>query len=318
MKKNAISVLQPGIVPDLSSRELQAVCTVAECSSFMAASLTLGISQSALTRTVQRVENALGLELFKRSTRRVEITPAGQEFVDLANRILSDLSISYENMRAVSDEHRGSIIVSSIMSVAYAHMPRITASYRLSRPNIEIELREGIHGSVIDDIRSGVADLGITYLENIPKEFSTFALGSEVFHLVMPHEHPLCRKEGIRIGDLAGTALVSMPRAAHIRKLLDGLASIAGLRLPHALVVHQFATMMQCVRAGVGIALVPGGAVAAAVSVGLTSRPLIAPRLERAIGVLSLKHRSPSPAATGFMAHLQAHWTDQKTDTPSA
>ncbi|WP_369414103.1 LysR family transcriptional regulator [Paracandidimonas lactea] len=304
------SLLQPGTVPDLSSRELQAICTVAECGSFMAAALTLNISQSALTRIVQRVESALGLELFRRSTRRVEISPAGQEFVDLANRVLSDLRISYENMQAISDEHRGSIIISAVMSVAYTQMPKIVASYRLRRPNIEIHLREGIHGTVMDDVRSGVADLGITYLDSIPKEFAAVELGSEVFHLVMPRNHPLSGKDGVRIEDLANTALVSMPRAAHIRKLLDGLASLAGMRLHHAITVNQFATMMQCVRAGVGIALVPSGAVPAALSVGLISRPLIEPQLKRAIGVLSLKHRSPAPAAAGFLAHLRANWND--------
>jgi len=93
-------------LPDLSSRELQAICMVAECGSFVAAALTLNVSQPALTRTVQRVEKALGVELFHRSTRRVETTAAGLEFVSLANRVLADLRISFENMREISDEHR--------------------------------------------------------------------------------------------------------------------------------------------------------------------------------------------------------------------
>jgi DNA-binding transcriptional LysR family regulator len=55
-------------IPDLSSRELLAVCTIAEHGSFMAASLTLNISQPALTRTVQRVEQAIGLEVFRKAS----------------------------------------------------------------------------------------------------------------------------------------------------------------------------------------------------------------------------------------------------------
>jgi len=310
MSKRPISAIpQPKAIPDLSSRELQAVCTIADYGSFMAAALTLNVSQPALTRTVQRVEAALGVELFRRSTRRVDITPAGQEFIDLANRILSDLSISYENMRSISDEQRGHVIVSASMSSAYTQMPRIVSSYRQSRPSIEIQLREGIQGAVLDDVRSGVADLGITYMDDAAGEFSTIELGIEVFHLVMPRGHPLSGKVGVRIHDLASTALVSMPKAAHIRKLLDGAASVAGLALHHAVTVHQFATAMQCVRAGVGVAVVPGGAVPAAVSVGLISRPL-EPQLERAIGVMMLKHRSPTPAASGFLTHLRAHWED--------
>lgn len=307
-RKPPSALLQPGTVPDLSSRELQALCMIAECGSFMAAALTLNVSQPALTRTVQRVEKALGVELFRRSTRRLDITAAGQEFIDLANRVLSDLSISYENMRSISDEQRGRIIVSASMSAAYTQIPRIVASYRLTRPNIEIQLREGIQGAVLDDVRSGVADMGLTYLEEIPSEFSAIELGSEVFHFVMPTSHPLSKKKGIRVEDLAGAALVSMPKAAHIRKLLDGLAALAGLRLHHAITVHHFATAMQCVRAGVGISLVPSAAISAALSAGLVSRPLVEPRLKRSVGILFLKHRSPTPAVTGFVAQLRSDW----------
>ena len=307
-QKQPSALLQPGAIPDLGSRELQALCTIAEYGSFMAAALTLNISQPALTRTVQRVEASLGVELFRRSTRRVEITPAGQEFIDLANRVLSDLSISYENMRSVAQEQRGRIIVSAAMSAAYTQMPRIVARYRESRPNIEIHLREGVHGAVVDDIRSGVADLGVTYLEFIADDFAVVELGREVFHVVMPKDHPLAGSDGIRIGDLADTPLVSMPKSSHMRKLFDGVASLAGIRFQHAITVHHFATAMACVRASVGITLVPGAAVPAAIGAGLVSRPLVEPKLERPVGVLFLQHRSPTPLVSGFLAHLKEHW----------
>jgi len=187
-------------------------------------------------------------------------------------------------------------------------MPRIVASYRQSRPNIEIQLREGIQGAVLDDVRSGVADLGITYVDESADEFCVIELGTEVFHVVMPRDHPLSASDGIRIQDLAAADLVSMPKAAHLRKLLDGMASVAGITLRHDVTVQQFATAMQCVRAGVGILVAPGGAVPAAASAGLISRPLAEPGMERAIGAMFLKHRSPTAPAAGFLAHLQANW----------
>lgn len=307
-KKSAPSLLQSGTIPDLSSRELQAVCTIAEYNSFMAAALTLSISQPALTRMVQRVESALGLELFRRSTRRIETTPAGQEFIDLANRILSDLRISYENMRDISDEQRGRVIISSVMSAAYSQLPRLVASYLLSRPKIEIQLREGVHGTVMKDVRSGLADLGITYLDEVPREFATIELSTEGFHVVMPKQHRLACLDEIRIEDIADCTLVSLPKEAHARKLLDGAASLAGFSLHHAITVHQFATVMQCVRAGVGVSVVPSGAVPVAVSAGLISRPLVKPHFERSMGILTLKDRALTPSAKGFLTHLQSDW----------
>jgi DNA-binding transcriptional LysR family regulator len=302
--------LTKSALPDLSSRELQAVCTIAECGSFMGASLTLQVSQPALTRTVQRVEQALGIELFRRTTRRVEVTPAGQEFIALANRVLDDLRISFESMREISDEQRGQVIVSAVMSVAYTQLPRIVSRYRETRARIEIQLREGVHGTILEEVRSGIADIGITYVDDVPAELSSIPLAREAFHVVMPRAHPLAGNEGITLDEVAGYAMVSLPRESQTRRLIDGLASAAGLTLQHAVTVHQFATVMQCVQAQVGLAIVPGGAVPSALSAGLVSRPLAKPTVSRTMGAIFLKDRGLTPSAKGFLTQLQADWLE--------
>lgn len=295
-------------LPDLSARELQAVCTVAESGSFMAASLTLGISQPALTRIVQRVESALGVELFRRTTRRVEVAPAGAEFVAVAYRILNDLRISVESIREIADEQRGQVIVSAVMSIAYSKLPGIVAAYRQSRSGIEIQLREGVHGNVVDDVRSGVSDIGITYVDDVPQGFEQILLGRAGFHVVMPQGHPLADSRGVTLRQAAAYPLVSLPRESQTRRLLDGLASGMGLSLKCAVTVSQFVTLMQCVRSGVGIAVIPGGAIATAFDAGLVFRPLSQPKVERKLGAIRLPDRSLTPSASGFLAQLQSNW----------
>jgi len=214
-------------------------------------------------------------------------------------------------MRSISDEQRGRLIVSTTISAAYSQMPRIIASYQRSRPNIEIELREGTHGSVLDDVRSGVADLGVTYLDNVPNDFAIIELGSVRFYFIMPKSHPLAKRDGLSIMDLADSALVSMPKTAHIRNLIKGLASIANLRLHIAVTVHHFATCVACVRAGIGIALVPEAVLPAALSAGLVSRPLTEPQVERGLGIFFLKVRPPTPATSAFVTQLKSQWQTQ-------
>src|SRR3954462_15809029 len=80
-------------IPDLGAKQLQAVLAVAGQGSFVAAAAVLRISQPALTRTIQRVEDVLGVALFERSTRRVALTGAGREFVAVAERLLNDLRL---------------------------------------------------------------------------------------------------------------------------------------------------------------------------------------------------------------------------------
>src|SRR4029077_5970567 len=141
--------MHPSHVPDLTARQLHAVLSVAEYGSFIAAAALLKTSQPALTRTIKRVEDFLGVRLFDRSTRRVEITVAGREFISVAERMLNDLRISVRSMREIGEQQRGQVIVSSIMSVANSVLPQIVASYRAASPGVELHFREGVHGTVL-------------------------------------------------------------------------------------------------------------------------------------------------------------------------
>jgi DNA-binding transcriptional LysR family regulator len=93
-------------IPDLGSRQVLAVLAIADYGSFIAAAAFLKTSQPALTRTIKRIEDVLGVSLFERTTRRVQLTPAGREFVAVAERVLNDLRISVRSMRDFADQQR--------------------------------------------------------------------------------------------------------------------------------------------------------------------------------------------------------------------
>lgn len=284
-----------------------AVVAVAKQGSFIAAALTLHVSQAALTRTIQRVEEALGVALFVRSTRRVELTAAGREFAGVAERMLNDLRITARGMQEISDEQRGQVIVACMMSVALTTLPDIVAGYRRERPRVEIHIREGVHGSVIEDVRSGVADLGITYLGNVPEGIASQTLGHEGFYVVLPPGHTLGRKRGMKLQELQDVPLISLPVEAHTRRFMDTAAAAVGAMLDHSITCTQIGTVINFVKAGVGAALMPYGALPEAHSAGLETRQLIAPNLSQELGLVWLHDREASPAAAGFMAELRKH-----------
>jgi len=303
--------MQPTNIPDLSARQLHAVLAVAEYSSFIAAAAFLKTSQPALTRTIKRVEDVLGVRLFDRSTRRVSITTAGREFVAVAERMLNDLRISIGSMRQISEQLRGQIIISSIMSVANGLLPAIVAKYRTSRPGIEIILREGVHGTVLEDIRSGTADLGATYVDDVPDFVEAKRVSREVFDVILPRSHPLtksARRSSVTLTELVSFPLVSLPHESRTRRIIDGAASTAGHTLQHVATVTQFATMMSFVRAGVGIAIVPSGAIAGLLGRDIAVLTLTKPRLSRDVGLIWLRERELTPAAQGFAVLFEEMW----------
>ena len=299
--------MHPSTIPDIGARDLLAVVTIAKQGSFTAAALTLHVSQAALTRTVQRAEEALGVALFVRSTRRVELTTAGREFAGVAERMLNDLRIAARGIQEMSDEQRGQVIVACMMSVALTTLPVIVAGYRRDRPRVEIHIREGVHGSVIEDVRSGVADLGITYLGNLPEGIVSQTLGHEGFYVVLPPNHTLGRKRRMKLDELQGVPLISLPVEAHTRRFLDTAAAAVGVMLDHSITCTQIGTAINFVKAGVGAALMPYGALPQAHNAGLETRPLISPGLSQELGLVWLRDRQVSPAAVGFMLELRKH-----------
>src|SRR5215208_1150468 len=110
--------MHPADVPDIRARELLTVLTLAEYGSFGAAAAHLKTSQPALTRTIKRIERILGVTLFARNTRRVEITAAGREFVTVAERMLNDLQLTVRNMREVTLEQRGRVTITTYSAFA--------------------------------------------------------------------------------------------------------------------------------------------------------------------------------------------------------
>jgi DNA-binding transcriptional LysR family regulator len=288
--------------PDVNSRQLRAVLAVAEYRSFIAAAAFLKTSQPALTRTIKQIEGTLGVSLFSRSTRQVSVTEAGKEFAALAERLLSDLKIGIESMRELTDQQRGQIIVSSIMSLAHVALPAIIAEYNRQFPGIEIHLREGVQGNIQDDVRSGLADFGVGYVADMAGPFATERLGTEAFSVVLPSRHHLARMKEIELKTLKDSILVSLPTDSRTRRIIDGAAATAGFAFRHAVIVNQFATLYTFVRNGVGLTIVPDGARPPANDRTLVSRPLSRPRVSRDIGIVRLRDRELSPASAGLLA----------------
>ncbi|MBS0538170.1 MAG: LysR family transcriptional regulator [Proteobacteria bacterium] len=295
-------------LPDLSARQLEAVLALAEYGSFVAAAAALRISQPALTRALKRLEAELGVRLFERSTRRVQITAAGREFAAVAERMLNDLGITVQSVREVAEERRGLVVISSVMSVAGGHLPGIVAAYRADRQGVEIHVREGVHATVLEDVRSGVADFGIGYVDELPEFVVGTPLSRETFCVVMPARHKLAARRSVSLADLRDEAMIALPTESRTRRTLDVAAATAGVVLRQRVTVGQFATLMALVGAGGGLGIVPLGATRGPMARGLRSVPLGEPKLARRLGLMALREREPTPAAAGFIALLRRRW----------
>jgi DNA-binding transcriptional LysR family regulator len=232
----------------------------------------------------------------------VTVTDAGQEFTGFAERWLNDLKISIENMRELAEQPRGQIVVASVVSLANAVLPTLIADYSRRFPRIEIHLREGLHRVVRDEVRGGLADFGIGYLDDAPKSFITEQLGVETFHVVLRKNTALARRRKIELPALSDAAMVSFPAESRTRRILDDAAAAAGLSFRYLMTTNRLPTLHGLVRNGVGLAIVPASERPSPDDRDLTSRPLIGRRLACPIGIMRLQERELSPPAAEFLA----------------
>lgn len=304
--------MNTGHVPDIGARQLVAVLAVAENRSFVAAAAELQMSQPAVTRSIKRIEDVLGVRLFERTTRSVHLTDAGREFVALAQRMTNDLRIAANSMREIADQQRGQVIVTSLMSIAHGMLPRAIATYHQARPGIEIQVRDGIHSDVLDDLKSGAADFGITYLQDIPDGLTATLLGNGSFDLVATASSEIgaSARTSISFDELRGVPLVSMPPGSQTRRVLDATAARRGFALTHAAVVSQIPTLLSFVRSGVGAGLVPSSSISGDLSKDMVRMSVRDPKISLNIGILRYGERSLSPAAEGLLDVVKTCWQD--------
>src|SRR5262245_36437597 len=293
---------------DVSSRQLRAVVALARFRSFVAAAASLGVSQPALSRAVQRLERSLGVALFTRSTRSVSLTAAGRDFLPTVERLLNDLDRHLGRMRELAEQQRGYVVVASLMSLAHHVLPAATATYRRRFPHIDLYLREGVQDAIVADVRGAVADIGIGNASDVPAPVVTEPLGDEPCRLVLPPRHPLAKRSAVAVVDLQGEPLISMPPESGLRRLIDRAALAAGVRLHHAITLHQFGTLFDFVRSGLGVAIVPASALPPRGERALRVCRLARPAITRTVGILTLADRALSPAAERFREVFTSHY----------
>ena len=291
--------------PNLSSRQLRAVLAVASYRSFIAAATSLKMSQPAMTRVIQQVESELGVALFARHTRQVTVTDHGREFAALAERLLNDLKINIAHIRHQAAQPSGQIVVASVFSLANATLSPLIAKYSGQFPAVQIHFREGLHGTVVDEVRGGLADFGIGYLDDTLDSFATESLGVERFHVVMPRHHRLAGRRTLNVAALAGIAMVSFPVGSRTRRIVDEAAAGAGISLHYSMTANRLPTLQGLVRNGVGLAVVPGNERPSPADPDLVSRPLGGPRLACRIGTLRLRDRELTPPALQFVGVIK-------------
>ena len=277
--------------------DLLAFRAVAEQANFRRAAESVHISQPAFSRRIDKLEQALGVKLLERTTRRVSLTAVGRDFARKVATLLDDLDGTLLAMRGIAPARMGSVTVACVPSTVYYFLSRAIGRYRERYPKIRVRIMDAGANDVLAAVSRGEADFGLNFIGSQEPEIEFHPLLEERFVVACRRDHPLAKRRRVTWAELAGHDFISVSKSSGNRLLLD--QALAGVpHRPEAVYeAEHVTTMLGLVEAGLGVAAVPSMAMPGKDHPLLVSLPLEQPVVTRHVGLIRRRGRTLAPAA---------------------
>ena len=275
----------------ISYRQLLAFVQVAQSSTFAEAAEKMHLSQPALSLSIKKMEQHLGGTLISRSTRKVQLSPEGKEFLPVALRLLQDWDNAVEDITNVFAMRRGKLNIAAMPSFASSLLPTILNSFHRQWSNINIHVLDVVMESVIEMVTEGRAEIGFTFENEALDGLEFHPMFSDKFIAVVSHSSPLAERTALSCEELSEYKFVAMNRGSSVRRWIDEYMEQQGLLFDIVVEAGQLATLGQCVKNELGVTVVPGICQQQMKSKGLLCIPITDDKLRKNIGMIK-KSRS--------------------------
>lgn len=292
---------------NVTVRQLQSFVAVARSGSFAEACTLVHLSQPALSIAIRNLEEAVGGKLLERSTRSVTLTPEGARFYPVAKRLLGDWDSSLEDLRNLFALRRGKLDIAAIPTFASSLLPSLLAEYHRLYPDINVTVHDVITESVVEMVREGRVELGVTFDPGEAQDLDFVPLFRDRFVAVLPAVHPLLARAKLRWQELQKYPYITLQRPSSIRLLIDQVLQEHDIALVPVFEAHQLASIGRMVTAGLGVSVVPALSGDQMREMGAHCRPVVAPVITRNVGVI-IRRRHPLSVATRAMLEVINRW----------
>lgn len=239
-------------------RQLRQFVALAEEKSFTRAASRCHIVQSALSSSIRLLEEELAAPLFVRTTRRVELTAAGEAFLDSARRALGALEQGATDVADVNAMRRGRLSIGTVQSLpSFVDLPAVLARFHRRHPAVEVRLCQGAAGELNEKVASRQLDLAVLPIEESVEGLQSHIIACEDLVLACTPTHRLAKARSVTLEQLAGEDFVDFETGLGTRALVDRGFAEAGLRRRLAFEVSDLVTLLDLVVHGLGVALLP-------------------------------------------------------------
>lgn len=287
-------------------RHIRGFLAVARLGSFTRAAAELNVSQPALTVQIRQLEDALGVRLFDRNKRQVELTKAGRDLLTPLERVLIDLEAVLSASHDLAGLRRGSVAVAALPSVATGLLPLAIRRFMAEHPGIAVQVSDVVAERIVELVKAEQVDFGIGSRVGPDRDIEIEEFLTDRMCAFFPDGHPLAARGPLTLRDIAAYPLILTARGTSVRQLVERVLEREGLEVSLACDANYMSTAVGMVRAGLGVSILPESAVETASCEGIRVEPILTAGLTRRIGFIRKANRSLSPAAEAFVAVLRA------------
>jgi DNA-binding transcriptional LysR family regulator len=243
-------------------RHLHYFAVVAEELHFGRAAARLQMTQPPLSQQIQQLEEELGVTLFQRTKRRVELTKAGEVFLAEIKQALVQINQAVENTQRAQRGEFGRLSVGFVGSAMYEVLPPIIREYRKQFPGVSIDLYELPTPEQVDALHGGRIDVGLLRPPVLSDLIETEVIQHKSCMLCLPKGHPLAEKDKVEIQDLRDEPFIVVSRSTLPGLFGDFLSMCQNAGFTPRIVQEtaEYQTVIGLVSTGIGISIVPSGA----------------------------------------------------------
>ena len=275
----------------MNLRDLSYIIAVAETHHFGQAAQRCFVSQPTLSGQIKKLEEELGVVIFERTNRSVEITPVGETILVHARQIMEQADIIEQLARASQDPLAGPLRIGAIPTLSPYLMPLILLPLKKQHPQMKLVLSEELTDTLLERLRNHEIDAALLATEVEEPDLTSIALFDEPFWIAYPRKHPFYTKDKITRKDLESVNLLLL---AEGHCLADQAMEVCHLKERSAqgeladLRAASLETLLQLVGAGFGCTLVPALAMRGSWTTGsgVVAQPLALPDAHRRIALV--------------------------------
>ena len=228
---------------------------MAKCHHFTQAAEEMAVSQSALSRSIQKLEQELGVTLFERHGRTSELTEAGQKFLFHVDRVIRELALAEQEIE-LDNGGAGVVHLSFLHSLGDTFLPLILRQFHERYPHIDVKLNQQNSSMLSEQLTSGETDICLCSTMNEP-DTAWMYLWSEGMFLVVPEDHPLAQKSRVNLREIEDEPFVALKPEYTLRQQVNQFLDLAESHPQIVFEGDEVHTLVSFVAAHLGVSILP-------------------------------------------------------------